>query len=172
MSDHVCSPEDIRMKACCLVYLNNKELIPRDLTREERRDCIAAAKWGCEKDELDRVNATVTRLYEELEVAKLLPMPKYERECLCCGKKLESSIGLLFDEPEEILNFPPYPGTIFETSGNYGSTVFDSFGHSKLSIVICDECMKAHADRVVRFSSYLKHDQCGFKKWDPKEPDF
>ena len=41
----------------------------------------------------------------------------------------------------------PYPGIIFETSGNYGSTTFDSFGSAMLSIVICDACMKEKADR-------------------------
>jgi len=63
----------------------------------------------------------------------------------------------------------PYPGIIFETSGNYGSTTFDSFGSAMLSIVICDACMKEKADRVVKFHSMKSFKEYGHKKWDPNE---
>lgn len=42
----------------------------------------------------------------------------------------------------------PSNGTAFHTSGNYGSTIFDSFDGARLDIAICDDCLRPRMDRT------------------------
>lgn len=66
--------------------------------------------------------------------------------CFKCDRPLEldpgtgyDSIGMLFD------------GTIWQSYGNYGSTLFDSVSENegKLEMYVCDECMKAKKEAIV-----------------------
>lgn len=67
----------------------------------------------------------------ELEPESVLP-------CIVCGKQLAASMEGVRE---------PYPGTVFSSHGNYGSTVFDpALGHTEyLSVNICDDCLTAAA---------------------------
>lgn len=77
---------------------------------------------------------------------------KYDRVCFVCGRKMEP-----VDPPGSKDSIPfmaPLLGTMWESAGNYGSTVWDSFGMEtdSLHIVICDNCLKAGAERVYHFT--------------------
>ena len=64
-----------------------------------------------------------------------------DMKCLACGEACE----YLFN-PDSL--YPPISGTMFESTGNYGSTVWDMEGRMFLQTVICDPCLIKHADRV------------------------
>ena len=57
--------------------------------------------------------------------------------CICCKKLLESVL-----QPATSL---PHNGTLFYSSGNYGSTVFDPMNEFRLEIIICDDCLEGNA---------------------------
>lgn len=71
--------------------------------------------------------------------------------CIACNKTCE----YIF-KPHSL--HPPISGTMFESTGNYGSTVWDMEGRKFLQIVICDDCLieKAHLVNVI--------------SWDAKTP--
>jgi len=106
---------------------------------------------GVGKDVYDRIDAALVRAYgndncrttghfvEEAEgVVKsdrtrrdgLTPLP-----CIVCGRELDSAAN------DPAFDHVPYAGTMFHTSGHYGSTAFDSFDGHLLQIVICDPCL-------------------------------
>lgn len=58
-----------------------------------------------------------------------------KRNCFCCNKKIKTLFGDDFKNP-------PDDATAWQTSGNYGSTMFDSFNTHQLEIYICDVCLK------------------------------
>ena len=60
--------------------------------------------------------------------------------CLACGHPLENL------KPIE-RGFQPGGGLQFETSGHYGSTLFDPKNSTKLQIAICDPCIERAAKR-------------------------
>jgi hypothetical protein len=75
-------------------------------------------------------------------------------QCILCGKELEPVMETL-EDGEVCLQ--PYDGTIWESSGNYGSRVFDSIqGEESLVIHICDDCLKAHADKMHAFKDSVQ----------------
>lgn len=62
--------------------------------------------------------------------------------CFCCGIRFEQSY---VDGPRD------WPGTIFDATGNWGSTIFDpipSERPSLLRIRICDSCILQRRDRI------------------------
>jgi hypothetical protein len=65
--------------------------------------------------------------------------------CIVCDKPCE-----FFDEkhcgPDDNV-YPWISGTMFEASGNFGSTIWD-VDKRLLQIVICDECLEAKAEQV------------------------
>lgn len=66
--------------------------------------------------------------------------------CMCCDKALQTEPC---DNPMVI--HPVYDGLIFQSTGNFGSTVFDPMpiGEEEiLQVVICDDCIKRKAKRV------------------------
>lgn len=71
---------------------------------------------------------------------------KIKRFCVVCEKQLMSA-GTNHGEAEMELHDPPDNGVHFTTSGNWGSTVFDTWGSSYLEGNICDECLKDKADK-------------------------
>lgn len=69
------------------------------------------------------------------------------RQCFCCDKKLESCGR----EPDDIQN-PPCDATVWQSVGNYGSTVFDGiYSDVVLELYICDDCLKAKASFVYQY---------------------
>lgn len=62
--------------------------------------------------------------------------------CIVCDREFESAAN------DPLFDAIPYAGTLFYSSGHYGSTVFDSFDGAKLEIVVCDECLKERYRRV------------------------
>jgi hypothetical protein len=62
--------------------------------------------------------------------------------CIVCGAELEP-VGSPFPE----YGNQPYGGTVFESSGQYGSTVWDPCltSDDKLEITVCDQCMRMAA---------------------------
>ena len=50
---------------------------------------------------------------------------------------------------------PPYGGTEFRTEGHYGSTFWDSFDGEELVLIICDDCLRSHTDRLAQHKRYL-----------------
>lgn len=163
-----CLPEETAKKAMCLLLLHDKEMLPRDLDRIERRICWLAKNIAEEVEHADIIR-TIDKLYADLAVEDLIgPLPCYEERCFVCDKKLESSVGEFFDEdPKELLGLPPSGGISFETCGNYGSTVFDSMSGASLQIVICDECVKARKEKVVFFRTHRVNENYGWKRWEP-----
>lgn len=63
--------------------------------------------------------------------------------CLICGCPLERAFDGFEAQPND--------GVMCETSGNYGSTVFDPMDLSELAFNICDDCLveKAEQGRVM-----------------------
>ena len=61
-------------------------------------------------------------------------MPQLALPCLKCGRELVNAF------PNEVEN-QPVDGVAATTSGNYGSTVFDSFTGHILEFNICDPCL-------------------------------
>lgn len=64
-----------------------------------------------------------------------LPLP-----CFACGKVLQCVWGEG--------SFQPADAVIFSSPGTYGSAAFDEMDGSSLMLNICDDCLRAHADRV------------------------
>ncbi len=58
--------------------------------------------------------------------------------CLACERPVEWSDH----------GYHPHGAVIFTSSGNYGSTTFDSM-HAQAAIAICDDCMKRKGWAVV-----------------------
>ncbi len=72
-----------------------------------------------------------------------------ERFCISCDKQLRSSRDNSTLMPTD---YGPSSGVIFYTTGNYGSSVFDSImGEEKLEIVVCDECLKKKGKHALLF---------------------
>lgn len=138
-------------------------LFRRIETRAVRPDGRVVTGWysyplGVAKDVYDRIDAELVRLYgndasrtigtflDEEGCVKsdrtrrdgLTPLP-----CIACGRQLDSAAN------DPAFDHVPYAGTMFHTSGHYGSTVFDSFNGCRLQIVVCDPCLvKAASERV------------------------
>ena len=62
--------------------------------------------------------------------------------CIVCDRAFDSA----GNDPD--FDTVPYEGTLFYTSGHYGSTVFDSFGRENLEIIVCDKCLVERWRRV------------------------
>jgi hypothetical protein len=113
---------------------------------------------GVGKDVYDRIDAALVRAYgnencrttgtfmdDEGSVLKSDrtrrdgPMPA---PCIACGKELDSAAN------DPAFDHVPYAGTMFHTGGHYGSTLFDSFDGFRLQIVVCDDCLRGHVERI------------------------
>ena len=72
------------------------------------------------------------------------------RKCFCCEKPLK---GAMDNGRKQKFSEPPSGATVWHTSGNYGSTVYDNGwdNSSQLEIAICDECLVMKAKLVVEF---------------------
>lgn len=67
--------------------------------------------------------------------------------CFKCGRVMRN----VFVEADN----QPDGGTEFRTYGHYGSTFWDSFDGEEIVINICDECLRAHVERVAQHKRYL-----------------
>lgn len=66
--------------------------------------------------------------------------------CFKCGKAVER----VFESPLQ-----PSEATTFQTYGHYGSTFWDAFAGEEIVVIICDDCLKAHADRIARHKRHV-----------------
>ena len=70
--------------------------------------------------------------------------------CLVCDKPLQvctpSQRSVLISETGGYNAISG--GVICETTGNYGSAVFDAYKGEKIAFCICDECLFAKSDKV------------------------
>ena len=63
--------------------------------------------------------------------------------CIVCGVSLER---IFPEHPMGSINEPNHAISFFG-SGQYGSTIFDSFDGNTLEINVCDECVKKAAEK-------------------------
>lgn len=76
--------------------------------------------------------------------------------CICCDRILETEPT---DNP--LVIYPVYDGLIFRAVGNFGSTVFDPAPAGReeiLQVIICDDCIKKNAKRVIRIHKIRRED--------------
>lgn len=81
--------------------------------------------------------------------------------CICCDRVLDAE-----DTDNPLVITPVYNGLIFRATGNYGSTVFDPMPtgiEEMLQVVICDECLREKAKRVIRLYNIKREEtaECG-----------
>jgi hypothetical protein len=86
----------------------------------------------------------------------------WPRPCFVCGKAIGTSISYG-------LCSTPRAAVIWRSSGNDGSTVYDSFGRSSIEMVICDDCMNARRDRVIETAVHEKKREV--RSWRPWTAD-
>lgn len=81
--------------------------------------------------------------------------------CLVCGRQLRRAIAG---------SNQPYFGMMCSTSGNYGSTAFDSArGDDRLEFNVCDDCMVANAARIRNVRYRSRPDTIIYSRvWDPE----
>jgi hypothetical protein len=63
----------------------------------------------------------------------------------------------------------PYAGTLFVAHGHYGSTIWDPPTTSTrfLEVILCDECLRVHADRVQEVIPTPRETIYNRIPWDP-----
>jgi len=61
-------------------------------------------------------------------------------KCILCQKEMQDQASGMKGDQD------PYPmgGLAFETFGHYGSSVMDSWMGTKLTVCICDECVRVN----------------------------
>lgn len=69
--------------------------------------------------------------------------------CIVCGTDLKPV------RPDDGDHNQPYGGTVFQTHGQYGSTVFDEMGREYLEITVCDPCLvqAGKAGKVLHYAT-------------------
>jgi hypothetical protein len=67
--------------------------------------------------------------------------------CFKCNKVLPNVM--------EDCDNQPYGGTEFITYGHYGSTFWDDFDGEQLVLNICDDCLRAHTERLGQRKRHL-----------------
>lgn len=88
-----------------------------------------------------------------------------KRHCICCEKELDGAGPSSFSDN---FNDPPNNATFWRTPGNWGSTVFDD-QHDTLEAYICDECLRAKAKYVYRFTEHTSREIVGLRQFNPEE---
>ncbi len=64
----------------------------------------------------------------------------------------------------------PWGATVFQATGNYGSTVHDPVTNRViLEINICDECLVANKDLVIDVRTRRQDPVYDVKPWDPQD---
>lgn len=94
-----------------------------------------------------------------------LPKRCKRYHCICCNKVLE---GENVENPLTISAV--YGGLIFRATGNYGSTIFDPMPigiEEILQVIICDDCVKRQAKRVVRLHNIKRETTADVGKFEP-----
>ena len=84
--------------------------------------------------------------------------------CIVCEKELKNYM---------LDGVQPSEGVCFNTSGHYGSTVFDPMNASKLEICVCDKCLldKSQKSGTVWFNTSVVYTENNVVPWDPKKHD-
>lgn len=95
-------------------------------------------------------------------------MTEYRRfKCFSCNRVIESDMD---KNPTTIS--PAYGGLWFRATGNYGSSVFDpppELDDEFLQIVICDNCIKRKASRVLHIHNLCRAITADIKPLNPQE---
>jgi hypothetical protein len=85
--------------------------------------------------------------------------------CIVCGYQPEPAIK---DWDNKL---QPYKATMFDSHGQYGSTVFDPIsGDLTLMINVCDACLRARCDRVIEARRIPRGPAFEYNAWKPYEP--
>lgn len=66
--------------------------------------------------------------------------------CFTCGATLLNVVAESDNQPQD--------GTEFRAYGHYGSTFWDSFDGEELVLNICDDCLRAHPDRLAQHKRF------------------
>ncbi len=74
--------------------------------------------------------------------------------CFKCNKKISSATV----EPSNVYDMPSN-ATVWNTTGNYGSTIYDSISNECLLLFICDKCLKNNQKNVIRRTTHVTPDQ-------------
>jgi hypothetical protein len=92
------------------------------------------------------------------------PTPVPLLQCIICDTSFESAVPEGFGENQ------PSEGTVFTSSGQYGSTAFDPLDGSVLEITICDPCLRAKAAKqrvlIGRFRRPVEINGMGIVGWE------
>lgn len=117
--------------------------------------CWSSLEWTspCQGEDR-RFKSGTGRMTEEVRSMPLSP-------CFKCGKTLEPVDDMIPDQP--------YAGTLFVAHGHYGSTAWDPPATSSryLEVILCDECLRVHADRVQEVQPHYVERQVDRIPWDP-----
>lgn len=129
-------------------YIQDMKPYLRSLLDEKRN------RRRCHKKSTpEEANALAT-----FEYTKMLKRPTLR--CIRCEKKLFAVC-----DSEEDVSYQPYRGVMCTSSGNYGSTVFDSLsGKESMHFVVCDACLVLQAKHVSVFQD-SKEDVLSLKEY-------
>lgn len=103
---------------------------------------------------------------------KEMPM-KIERVCIVCDKGLVSAFGGN-QQNEDEWNNPPDEATVWTTTGNYGSALYDPITNTDefLQCFICDTCLAKKRNLVQKVSRVRPvRQELYFEAWDKPEWD-
>ncbi len=95
-----------------------------------------------------------------------------KRACIICEKVL---IGSIDHEETQSFSEPPDGATVWNSEGNWGSTVYDqpgAFCDNKLEIVICDECLVKKQKFVLEFRTTHKREVTDARVWEYPNKEF
>lgn len=93
------------------------------------------------------------------------PTPQTVLPCIVCGHKPEP----VDHGPQADVVNQPYGATVFDTHGQYGSTVFDPIDAPEcLEINVCDMCLRERKDRVL-LRVDTRRVESKYEWWEPDE---
>ena len=122
-----------------------------DSASETGDDSSTADPAGQGDVALDGVAGDGSRLPDPPEppVTQSLPLGDYDPVCFSCGEPMRVEKPFKTRNGVERWDCNVSDGLEFTTVGEYGSAYWDEDGlGSRLSAIICDDCMRAHEDRL------------------------
>ena len=88
--------------------------------------------------------------------------PDTPPRCIICDRSFETAAN------DPAFARVPYEGTLFYTTGHYGSTAFDSLNSDHLEIAVCDACLTARVEGRV----FLLGGKDQVAQWDGEADSF
>jgi hypothetical protein len=74
--------------------------------------------------------------------------PKNPVPCLICGSVLDPAIPSAWCKGDPFIMNQPSAGVAFDSSGYYGSTLFDPMSEVRLEVAVCDACLEERWHRT------------------------